>query len=324
MKLISFIYLQLILLAYTLCDSQERYTQLGKKLFSSLQSFLSFEKTSVISPDGLMELKLSNIRLITPILSKITYEFNETDLTTFKARNAVFTFIADISSDIQKSNIGTLNMPDFLFQLTCDYFEFTTQNKRVTSLTDKKCNDFYFSTDNALGKLKTFSFFSESIDTKNNLTNYFFDIIGRKIDDNLLQQYNLLSVDIDNIMIQLKEQYNGKIIDKTISDYIVHNLTLTHFTYNKAKLNPELNMITYDNSLFTFTIFFRMGESEIMIEGDFKIAPTLKISDKKVMFGIIEYRDCSPYLDSTVCRELFEDDFEVTFSKIHKEYFDNL
>ena len=149
MKLLFFIYLQLTFLAYSLCDSQERYTQLGEKLFSSLQSFLSFERTSVISPDGLMELKLSNIRLITPILSKIKYEFNETDLTKFKARNAVFTFIADISSDIQKSNIGTLNIPDFLFQLTCDYFEFTTQNKRVTILTEKECNDFYFSTDNA-------------------------------------------------------------------------------------------------------------------------------------------------------------------------------
>ena len=87
MKLLFFIYLQLTFLAYSLCDSQERYTQLGEKLFSSLQSFLSFERTSVISPDGLMELKLSNIRLITPILSKIKYEFNETDLTKFKARN---------------------------------------------------------------------------------------------------------------------------------------------------------------------------------------------------------------------------------------------
>ena len=324
MKLLFFIYLQLTFLAYSLCDSQERYTQLGEKLFSSLQSFLSFEKTSVISPDGLMELELSNIRLITPILSKIKYEFNETDLTKFKARNAVFTFIADISSDIQKSNIGTLNIPDFLFQLTCDYFEFTTQNKRVTILTEKECNDFYFSTDNALGKLKTFSFFSESEDTKTKLTNYFYDIIGRKIDDNLLQQNNLLSVDIDNIMSQVKANYNGKIIDKTINDYVVHNLTMTHFTYDKLKLNSDLNMITYDNSLFTFTIFFRMADSEVMIEGDFKIAPTLKISAKRVMFGIIEYRDCSPYLDSSVCRELFEDDFEVTFSKIHKEYFDNL
>lgn len=324
MKFISFIYLQLIFITYSLCDSQERYTRLGKQLFSSLQSFLSFEKTAVVSPDGEMALNMSNIRLITPVLSKINYEFNETEPSQVKAKNAVFTFVVDISSEIQKSNIGTLNIPDFLFQLTCDSFEFSTKNKRVTELKNSQCNELYFSTDNALGKLKTFSFFSESNQTKEHLTNYFYDIISHKVDDNLQQKVNLINIDIENIMSQVSEYYKGIILDKKIENYIIHNMTMDQFTYSKMKVDTLTNMVTYEQSLFIFTIFFKMSDNDVLIEGDIKILPSLKISDRRVIYGIIDYRDCSPYLDASICSELFEGEFEETFNKIHKEYFDNL
>ena len=107
MKYVLICFCFIFLLPYSFQMKNERYEMFAKKLFSSVQSYFG-NVTHVSDNNNIIMLSFTNVKLINPILSKISYTYNETRPFYFTAKNVIFTFVSDVYSTISTYNAKSI------------------------------------------------------------------------------------------------------------------------------------------------------------------------------------------------------------------------
>ena len=311
---LSFLFFQFI---YSF--KKERYEQYGIKLFSSMQSYLPFTGKTITNADKSISLTFFNFRLITPILSKITYEYEETKPLYFSANNVIYTFVTDIHARV--GNFGDpIEITDFLFQLTCEKLDFYNDNKIKTNLTSKNCPNLFYSKANALGSLNSFKFFSQNEEENSTMLNFFNTIVEDKT-ITFIEKYNLIHIDADYIFTKLSDRFKKLTLNKLIEDYFIKTMSLTSKDLREPKYISLDNKLVIDSPVFNFQIIYNSNQTE-NVEADFEIhASSFTMTHKQYEFGEVDYDLSGTYIPETVLRELFEKFFVAQFGQIFTDYF---
>ena len=228
MKHVLICFCFIFLLPYSFQMKNERYEMFAKKLFSSVQSYFG-NVTHVSDNNNIIMLSFTNVKLINPILSKISYTYNETRPFYFTTKNVIFTFVSDVYSTISTYNAKSILISmDLLFQITCDEVEFYNVDKMVATLNLAKCEKFFYSKSNYLGALKTYDFFTKNATLNSNLKTFYNNLIKEQLSVKL-KQNNLIKVESQIIFDDMVSFLNTKILDETYEEYTFHTITVISF-----------------------------------------------------------------------------------------------
>ena len=284
-----------------------------------MQSYLPFTGKTITNADESISLTFFNFRLITPILSKITYEYEETKPLYFSANNVIYTFVTDIHARV--GNFGDpIEITDFLFQLTCEKLDFYNDNKIKTNLTSKNCPNLFYSKANALGSLNSFKFFSQNEEENSTMLNFFNTIVEDKT-ITFIEKYNLIHIDADYIFTKLSDRFKKLTLNKLIEDYFIKTMSLTSKDLREPKYISLDNKLVIDSPVFNFQIIYNSNQTE-NVEADFEIhASSFTMTHKQYEFGEVDYDLSGTYIPETVLRELFEKFFVAQFGQIFTDYF---
>lgn len=298
---------------------KERYEQYGTKLFSSMQSYLPFAEKNITNADKSIILKFSNFRLITPILSKITYDYEETKPLFFSANNVIYTFVTDITATV--GNFGEpILITDFLFELTCNKINFKNDNKIKTNITSKNCPTLFYSQANALGSLNSFKFFSQNEKENSTMLNFFNAIVEDKAIA-FIENYNLINIDAELLFNKLLEYFKKRSLNQQIEDYFIKTLSLDNMEFTKQEYNPLDNEVKIDSPSFIFSIIYDSNQAED-IPTSFEIhAVSFTMNHTKYEFGKVDYDLSGSYIPESVLKSLFEDTFVEQFQQFFVDYF---
>lgn len=298
----------------------ERYEMFAKKLFSSVQSYFG-NVTHVSDNNNVIMLSFTNLKLINPILSKISYTYDETRPFYFTAKNVIFTFVTDVYSTISTYTTKSMMISmDLLFQITCDEVEFYNVNKMEATLSSTKCDKFFYSKSNYLGALKTYDFFTKSEDENSKMKVYYNKIIEQQLAVKL-KQNNLIKVDSQIIFEDMVSFINSKTLDETYEEYIFHNITVKPLLDLDGIIKKN-NVVEYNNLNFYFMINYIYNGENYSQSATIK-APSVTISNTILDFHLdeVEYDDCDSYFDEEVCKFIFKTLYYKNLRKIFCDYF---
>ena len=320
MKHVLICFCFIFLLPYSFQMKNERYEMFAKKLFSSVQSYFGND-THVSDNNNIIMLSFTNVKLINPILSKISYTYNETRPFYFTAKNVIFTFVSDVYSTISTYNAKSLMISmDLLFQITCDEVEFYNVDKMVATLNLAKCEKFFYSKSNYLGALKTYDFFTKNATLNSDLKTFYNNLIKEQLSVKL-KQNNLIKVDSQIIFDDMVSFLNTKILDETYEEYTFHSITVKPFTDLYGIIKKD-NVVEYDGLSFDFIINYIYNGEDYSQSAIIKTS-TVRISNTILNFDFnhVEYDDCDSYFDEEVCKFIFKALYYKNLRKIFCDYF---
>lgn len=250
--------LRLVLLFYSIClslsFSEDRYKTAVNELYNGFQSSLNSLEIIITKAERKTSIIFNNIRLISPVMSYIEYEYAPDKPLIFNTHNLIFTFIANATTSIETLNKGISNN-DFFFQLTCKDMNYYIENKLILKLQDYVCDDLYFSNQTTLGALKSFKFFNNN----NNLTKGHLAEIFRKLIIEKTYKWfnttNLIYYDALSIFDEMKLYYSGKEKVTNIDNYQVKYLEVKSIDYFNP--NNKIDFIKNELQLTKFEILFQ-------------------------------------------------------------------
>lgn len=303
----------------------ERFEKFADTLFSSMQTFIG-NVTHFKDPNDKIMLTFTNLRLINPILKKISYTYNETRPFYFTANNIIFTFVTDVYNSFSTYITGSMMLSmDLLMQITCDEIEFYNVDNMVATLSSLKCQNFFYSKSNYLGSLRTYDFLTKNTTADNIMKTFYNNLLSEQIESNL-KRVNLISADIPILFDDMMQFLKTKNFDEHIEDYIFHNLTVNQILDLSFPIGKD-NSITFYNMEFDFDInYLYKGENYSQAA---RIKTTVKISNKVFDFDLkhVDYDDCDSYFDEEICKfiftKLYYKNFRKVFCDYYKEYQDS-
>lgn len=279
------------------------------------------EKIQLSSKHNYFNMMVKNIRLISPVLSKINFTYPYPDFfSVIQASNIIFTFVSNIEVDINdyisEGKKYSFILDDFLFQLTYPFIVFNIDYKMHMNIGTFSQPILFYSNAHTIGTLKSFSFFNEDKENKQELTNFFDEIIRNKY-YSLLNSTNLIEYDTILLFSYMEHYYNKTAI--TDSSLNVTNLTVKSHKYSSLKkdiqnqtliiylLEIEMNIGTKNNEYLDLEYSinnFKINNCELDFNTDeIKYAPS-DYKDAKNLFKYYEktFRDYHyQYFNETIC-----------------------
>ena len=255
---------------------ENRYTEMILNISALTQTSTGLsDKIELSSKHNYFTMLINNLRLISPVLSKITFSYPYPDFSSIiQTSNIIFTFVSNINVDINdyihENEKYSFTLDDFLFQLTYPYIEFNVDSKMQMSIEAFSEPTLFFSNAHSIGTLKSFSFFNEDEENQNKLLHFFDEIVQNKY-YSLLNSTNLIEYDMILLFSYMEQYYNQTEIVN--NPYNIKNLTVKSHQYTKLPdvlhnttlslklLEIEMNIGTKDNKYIK--LFYTVNKFKI-------------------------------------------------------------
>jgi hypothetical protein len=273
------------------------------------------DQIELSSKHNYFNMLINNLRLISPVLSKITFSYPYPNFSSIiQASNIIFTFVSNINIDINdyihENEKYSFTLDDFLFQLTYPYIEFNVDSKMKMNIETFSEPTLFFSNAHSIGTLKSFSFFNEDEENQHKLLHFFNEIVQNKY-YSLLNSTNLIEYDMILLFTYMEQYYNQTEITDNL--YNMKNLTIKSHQYSKLSdvlhnatlildwLEIEMNVGTKDNKYIT---------------------QYCRVNKFKIDNCIVEFNNlvCDPVKIKNP-EEMFQQYYEKTFKEYHHQYF---
>lgn len=310
-----------IYINFALCLKNERYQRLITKILGSIQTTFKDNSITLYNTNKDTLLRFYNLRLINPVLSKISYEYDETMPLYATAKNVIITFVNDVQGRFNKYHIGDIDSTDYLVQLTCDSITFFINNKILTSLSTYNCSKVFYSKVNPITTLHSFSFFNNNDDNLQLMNSYYSSSVERQI-KHRLTQYNLITVDMEIVFEEFRDYFKDRIIDIDVDGYLIRNITIVD-TLIKSKHTTLVNdTLIITSPEYAFDMNYTLSHTDYY--GKYSVTGIdFKVSHTKISFDVehIDFMDCGLYSDPQVCQNIFEAVYLHYFKMFYCEYF---
>lgn len=325
MKIIALFLFTFIYVRSVYGFTKDRYEQLGVQIFELIQTQFYSSHLNITNQDEDITIHLENIKLITPILSKITYDYDENKPDSFSAKNVIFTLVSSLFINIKHFSTSTpITQNDFLFQLTCESIDFHISNQTSAELDKVNCNDLFFSKINSVSSLNSFKFFTNNADTNKTISEFFSNLISQKLNNILNVEMNLIWIDIATISKEVQKYYTDREILKSIGDIYIYKISV--IKYEIVETRSYINQGTFHTGdpRITFQIELENRGSKDTVEFEIN-TPYFKANANNFDFvqSQADYNICILYLDDG-CPELFEKYYIEKYKEIYCEYFKSI
>jgi hypothetical protein len=198
-----------------------------RNLSTLTQSSLDYPSSTTLSSiHNYFHLTITNLRLISPLLSKLKFNYLSITPTStlLEVQSFIFTFVTDIEAEItyyfQDSEKYIIELNDFFFQLNYPSIQFEIHNQTAITIVNYAKPTLFFSNATSIGSLKSFSFFNEDEANRNNLTAFFDDAVQYKLSSLLTHQTNLIEYDALMLFSHMQRYYNYTSVTQTTLIYI--------------------------------------------------------------------------------------------------------
>lgn len=309
-----------------------RYEYMIRNLSTLTQSTLNYSETTTLSSiHNYYNITITNLRLISPLLSKLQFNYLSsssppTISTLLQVQPFIFTFATDIQAKInyyfQENEKYTLELNDFFFQLNYSSILFEIHNQTVLTITNYAKPTLFFSNATSIGTLKSFSFFNEYENNRNTLINFFDNAIQHKLSSLLTQTTNLIEYDALMLFSYMKQYYNNTPVTYNNTDIYtqINNITVESHDYTWKRFKDNMNTI----ELQYVDIILLIGADEFSdyIEMKCKFHHII-LNHCKYEFNM-EVIEMNPALIiSEEAEDVFNEFYMKTFDVLFKEYFND-
>ena len=304
-----------------------RYEHMIRNLSTLTQSTLDYPTSTTLSSiHNYFNLTITNLRLISPLLSRLKFNYISSNATStlLQVQSFLFTFVTDIKTDInyyfQDNEKYTFELKDFLFQLNYSSILFEIHNQTLLNIIDYAKPTLFFSNATSIGSLKSFSFFNEDEDNRNKLIAFFDNAIQHKLSSLLTQQTNLIEYDVLMLFSYMEQYYNHTPVTYNNTDIYtkVNNITVQSHYYIWKSFKDDMN--TIDLSFVDIILLVGVDDFREYIEMKCKLRNVL-MNHCKYKFNMETIEFNPPVIISEDFEDIFKEFYMKTFDVFFKEYF---
>ena len=304
-----------------------RYEYMIRNISTLTQSTLDYPtSTTLSSVHNYFDLTINNLRLISPVLSKLKFNYISSNATStlLQVQTFLFTFVTDIKADInyymQENENYALRLNDFYFQLNYSSILFEIRNQIRLSIVEYVKPTLFFSNATSIGALKSFSFFNDDDANRNKLIDFFDQAIQHKLSSLLTQQTNLIEYDVLLLFSYMEQYYNYTPVSYNLTDILttVTNVTVqSHHYVKKSFLN---DMSTIELSFVDISMLLGADEFSEYIEVSCKLrSVVMNPCEYAFNVEVIEFNPPISVMEDY--ESIFKEFYVKTFDVFFREYF---